>query len=235
VAGGTGRQHAVHHIHTLGHVVHDLLRSPHPHQVTRLGLWEVSNCGIHHLVGHGARLADTESADRVARELDLYRPLGRLPPQVGIHPALNDAEEGLRRTGVYNCSLVVISSSFLAVGSSLLARSADECLILSHTLEKSGTNTVTSSVILSGNGFPHRGSRRTSYSPEPRNIFFVLFEIVPGALQPPQCHLHRFARPPPIRRMLGTLIESHDDVCAQPDLCRNRTLRREHVRRPVQV
>ena len=38
-----------------------------------------------------------------------------------------------------------------------------------------------------------------------------------------------------IRRILRALIERHDDVRAQPDLRRHRTLRAEKMRRAIQV
>ncbi len=60
-------------------------------------------------------------------------------------------------------------------------------------------------------------------------------KIIATPLQPPQRHLHRRLRSRAFRRMLGTLVERHNDVGPQPDLCRNRALRRKHVRRAIQV
>src|SRR5271157_1365416 len=55
--------------------------------------------GLDDLAGQSARLSDAQTADGVAGKPDFNRPLGGFFSQLAIHPALDDAEEGLRGTG----------------------------------------------------------------------------------------------------------------------------------------
>ena len=60
-------------------------------------------------------------------------------------------------------------------------------------------------------------------------------EVILAARRPAQRHLHRRLRARVLRRVLGALVEGHDDVGAQPDLGRDGALRAEEVRRAVEV
>ncbi len=63
----------------------------------------------------------------------------------------------------------------------------------------------------------------------------VCLKMVVTPLRPPQRHIQRSPRPCPIRRILRALIERHRDVRAERDLHIHRVLRREEVRRPVDM
>src|SRR5258705_5382888 len=69
----------------------------------------------------------------------------------------------------------------------------------------------------------------------PGQFVLMLLKIFLTPFRPAQRHFHRSPRPFPLRRILRALIECHDDVCAQPDLCCHRTLRTEKMRRPIEV
>src|SRR5579859_2333955 len=88
-------QHTIHHIHTRLRVLRDLFRSAHPHQIARLLARKMLKSGQNNFARNLARLADAKPANGITREADVNSPLGRLAPQLPIHPPLHDAEQCL--------------------------------------------------------------------------------------------------------------------------------------------
>src|SRR5438309_642607 len=95
MAGGPRRENAVHHVDAQRGVFDDLLRRTYPHQIPRLVVRKVLQRGFHDLAGQLPRLANTEAANGVARESDLYRTLSGLLAKSAVHPTLHDPKQRL--------------------------------------------------------------------------------------------------------------------------------------------
>ncbi|MNV27676.1 hypothetical protein D3C71_1188320 [compost metagenome] len=93
VAGVAGGHDAVEHVHATGHAFDQILRATNAHQVARA----VGGQDRVHVVEHGVALmlglTHRQAADGIAVEADLLQALGRAAAQVGMHAALDDAEQ----------------------------------------------------------------------------------------------------------------------------------------------
>src|SRR5579871_2813413 len=110
--GGTGRQHAVHHVDAQTGVFDDLFRRAHSHQVAWHVFREMLQSGFDDLTGQFTGFADAEPSYGIAWEADFDSAFGGLFTEAPVHPALQDAEEGLGGT----CSFEVSSFRFRASG-----------------------------------------------------------------------------------------------------------------------
>src|SRR5215469_8590757 len=86
-------------------ILDDLFWRTDPHQVTRLVLRKMFERRFDDLARQFARLAHTESPNRVTRKSNFYRALRRFTPQLPIHSTLHDSEEGLGSLGAETCHL----------------------------------------------------------------------------------------------------------------------------------
>src|SRR5580658_45734 len=91
-------QNAIHHIDAEPGILRDLLRRAHSHHIARLVGRKVLKRSFDDFPRALPRLANTEPADSIARKADFDGPQGRFLSQFEIHPALNDAEQGLAGT-----------------------------------------------------------------------------------------------------------------------------------------
>src|SRR5512135_2254680 len=69
----------------------------------------------------------------------------------------------------------------------------------------------------------------------PGHVMLVRFEMLLAALGPAQGQFHRLAYTGGNCGMFGALVESHDDVGAQPDLRIHRTFGREYMLRAIEM
>ncbi len=97
------RQHAIEHVDPQCHGADHIGRQPRSHQIARRSGGQVGQGGAQRLQHHLLALADGEAADGVAVETDGRQRLGRFLAQIGIHTALDNAEQPVprpRREGV---------------------------------------------------------------------------------------------------------------------------------------
>src|ERR1700691_1385755 len=97
VAGGARGQDAIHHIDAQTGVFNDLLGRAYSHHIARLVGGKVFERGCDDLAGAFAGLADAEASDGIARKANFDGALGGFLCEREIHPALDDAEQGLGR------------------------------------------------------------------------------------------------------------------------------------------
>ena len=110
VAPGAGGQDAVHHVDAHAGVLLDLVGVADAHDVAGLVGGEEFEGAGDHLARNLAGFADGEAADGVAVEVHLDEALGGLAAEVGVHAALDDAEEGL------GCFELLRPGNFVLVG-----------------------------------------------------------------------------------------------------------------------
>ena len=95
VSCGAGGDDAVHHVDAHAGVFDDLVGVADAHDVTGLVGGEQGEGFGDDLACEFARLADAEAADGVSVEVHCDEALGGFAAEMGIHAALDDAEEGL--------------------------------------------------------------------------------------------------------------------------------------------
>src|SRR6266446_1063996 len=100
MARGSRGEDAVHHVDAKGDVVGDLFGAADAHEIAGTVFGE--ECGDFggHFAGRLVRLADGESADRIAGKIEVEKLTGAFPAQVGKSCALNNSELPLRQVAV---------------------------------------------------------------------------------------------------------------------------------------
>src|SRR5579863_5105348 len=69
----------------------------------------------------------------------------------------------------------------------------------------------------------------------PRHFVLMRFEMIFAAFGPAQRQLHGVPHSLRISGILGALVEGHDDVCTEADLCVHRALRAKKMRGAIEV
>src|SRR6266446_2867289 len=100
MARGARGENAVHHVDAPSDVVGDLFGAADAHEIPGTIFWE--ECGDFggHFTGRLVRLADGESADRVARKIEVEKLTGAFAAQVGKSCALDNSKLPLRQVAV---------------------------------------------------------------------------------------------------------------------------------------
>ena len=95
VAGHASGEGAIEHINPTGHSHNNILGGANAHQVARSGGRKPSGRFLDHPPGHLLRLADAQSPNAIAGEVQRRQGIGGLTAQSGIHAPLDDSIQRL--------------------------------------------------------------------------------------------------------------------------------------------